>query len=320
MKKVLLSLVVISIGWTLQAQTQITNSDFEEWEEVIGDGLEPINWNSFLTSSGLLSTFASNQIEQSSDIRPGSEGTKSVKLWSKKILGITANGNLTLGRINMGSSNPLDPTNFNMTVTGDPLFNQVMTDKPDSLVVWVKFTPNGHSQNAKIKATIHDNYDYRDPEDEESQNHIVGIAELSYPSTEGTWQRKSIPFYYDGPANDAAFILITFATNETAGGGAKDDFVWIDDLKLIYNPLSVKKEGQLDVVSAYPNPVNDKLTLKNIQHTTSFTISSVLGKVVATGNLSKNANQIDFSAFKKGVYFIKLQQENNIRTLRIIKD
>lgn len=319
MKKILLSLVVISFGLTLQAQTQITNSDFEQWEEVTG-GVEPNNWNSFLTATGSMSTFAANQVEQSSDVRPGSTGTSSVKIWSREILTITANGNLTLGRINMGSTNPTAPENFNSTLTEDPLFNQEITVKPDSLVVWVKFTPNNHNQNAKIKATIHDDYNYRDPEDTESLNHVVGTAELAYASTEGEWVRKSIPFNYNGPANDAAYILISFTTNETAGAGKKDDKVWIDDLELIYNPLNVENENLLDAVSVYPNPVSNRLTVKNIQKTTDYTVSSVVGAVVASGNLSKGNSQIDFSTLRTGVYFVTLHQESNIRTLRIIKD
>lgn len=233
----ILGLSIVCLA-NVKAQMQIDNSDFEQWESVSG-GSEPVNWNSFLTASGGLSSFAENQMEESTDVRPGSSGSKSVKIWSRSVnivmTSIIANGNITLGRINMGSPFPTNEANHNYTDRSNPAFHQVMTDKPDSLVFWVKFIPNGHNGNARVKATIHDNYDYRDPEDANAMAHVVGIAELNFPSTNNEWVRKSIPFDYSGPATDAEYILLTFTTNETAGGGKANDVVFIDDVELIYN-------------------------------------------------------------------------------------
>src|SRR5690554_8090199 len=142
----------------------------------------------------------------------------------------------------------------------------------------MKFIPNGHSGNARVKATIHDNYDYRDPEDAASSNHVVATAVLNYPSTGENWVRKSIPFDYSGPATDGAYILITFTTNETAGGGKKDDVVFIDDVELIYNPLSTDNQETLSSISIYPNPVKDVLTIDNVEKNTQYSIHSVLGE------------------------------------------
>lgn len=234
----ILGLSIVCLA-NVKAQMQIDNSDFEQWEPVSG-GSEPVNWNSFLTAGGgLLTSFAANQMEESTDVRPGSSGSKSVKIWSRSVsLGLTsiiANGNITLGKINMGSVFPTDEANHNYTDRSNPEFHQVMTDKPDSLVFWVKFIPNGHNGNARVKATIHDDNDYRDPENTAAANYVVGIAELNFPSTNNEWVRKSIPFDYSGPATDAQFILLTFTTSETAGGGKANDVVFIDDVELIYN-------------------------------------------------------------------------------------
>lgn len=238
MKKIVTLAMTLSVSVALNAQTQIGNAGFENWESVSG-GSEPVNWNSFLTASGSFTTFSTNQIEESSDIRPGSSGSKSVRVWSRLVplVNVVANGNITLGRINMGSSTPSSSNNYNRSIITDPLFSEVMTDAPDSIVFWVKFTPNGHNGNARVKATIHDNYEYRDPEDVAASAHVLATAELNYPSTGGQWVRKSIPFNYTGPATSANFILVTFTTNESPGGGAGDDQLWIDDVELIYvNP------------------------------------------------------------------------------------
>jgi hypothetical protein len=47
----------------------------------------------------------------------------------------------------------------------------------------------------------------------------------------------SVPFNYvaGSPAPIPAFILVTFTTNKTPGGGSNNDEVLIDDIELIYN-------------------------------------------------------------------------------------
>src|SRR5690606_33774632 len=110
--------VVMSLALTLfaNAQTQIGNPGFEDWENVSGGYEEPVNWNSFLTAGGPLTSFAANQLENSTDVRPGSTGSRSVKLFSRSTLGIIANGNITLGKINMGSTSPSNSANYNASV------------------------------------------------------------------------------------------------------------------------------------------------------------------------------------------------------------
>ena len=237
MKKIVLSILSIATGLTLNAQTQIGNAGFENWENVSG-GSEPVNWNSFLTASGGLNGNAANQLQNSTDVRPGSTGTHSVRLNSRSVLGVKANGVLTLGRVNMGSINASDLANHNYTVTGDANFSEAMTAFPDSIVFWVKFVPNGHNQNARMKATLHDNYNYQDPETTTSSQHVVATAVLDYPKTNNTWVRKAVPFNYSGPASSIQYLLVTFSTNATPGGGAADDYVWVDDVELIYNEPS----------------------------------------------------------------------------------
>lgn len=237
MKKVITMALTLTVSIAVNAQTQIGNSGFENWENVSG-GSEPVNWNSFLTAGGSFTSFAANQMEESSDTRPGSSGTKSVRIWSRQvpIVSVIANGNMTLGKVNMGATTPSNSNNYNSSITADPDHSEVLTERPDSIVFWVKFTPNGHNQNARIKATVHNNNDYRDPEDAASQAYVVGTAELNYASTNGQWVRKSIPFDYSGPSTDPRFILITFTTNESPGGGAGNDQLWIDDVELVYVP------------------------------------------------------------------------------------
>ena len=220
-----------SIGINAQ---QIDNGDMEAWDDIGTSSEEPTNWNSFMSATGGLAFFGSQQVEQSTNVPSSSSGMYSARVYSKSTLGIVANGNLTLGRINMGSSTPSSSDNFNFTSTGDIDFSQMLSESPDSLVFWVNYDANNSSDSARVRAVIHDDYDYRDPTDAGSEPHTVAVAGLNYLPTNG-WMRKSIPFDYVGPSTNAAYILITFTTNKIPGGGSAGDEVLIDDVELIYN-------------------------------------------------------------------------------------
>lgn len=234
--------IVLAFNYSLNAQNQIVNLGFENWDALGTQNEEPVGWNSFMNaenngvSSFVFSQAKQQKIQRSTTIRPGSTGSYSSRINSTSIIGIIANGNMTTGRIMVGSTNATDNANHNKTKTGDAAYNQPFTGNPDSLVVWVNYN-GGAGQEARISATIHDNYDYIDPSgaDQNAPAHVVAKAVKNYPNTNG-WQRISIPFDYNHPATNAAYILITFTTNKTPGGGSGNDVVFIDDLEFKYAP------------------------------------------------------------------------------------
>ncbi len=316
-KTLLIALIFSGINFSF-GQQQIGNSDFENWEAVAGDE-EPVNWNSFLSADGFFSSFAANQIESSSDVRPGSAGTKSCRIWSRNALGIIANGNVTLGRINMGSATPTNEANYNITLTANPNFSQTLTDEPDSIVFWAKFTPNGGSGNARMKATLHDNYNYRDPEDAASSSHVVATAVVNFPNTNGNWTRFAIPFDYSGPASGNTHVLVTFTTNMTPGGGDADDQVWIDDVELIYNPeepVGISEVSKNGFTVGMDNVSNEISISSKDELQGNYMIYNSVGQVVQTGAI---ASKIKFEK-EFGIYFVHLATENGVYTFEILKN
>jgi hypothetical protein len=315
MKKILLGLFAVSTAVSF-AQTQLTNSGFENWESVAGSDEEPISWNSFLTATGSLNGNADSQIEWSSDVRPGSSGTKSCLIWSRSIFTIIANGNVTTGRINMGSFIPTGADNYNYSdidaTDGD--FSEAMTDTPDSLVFWVKFIPNGHSENARVKATIHDDYEYRDPEDMAASSHIVATAVLNYPSTSNQWVRKSVPFDYSGPASTPAYMLLTFTTNETPGGGAGGDYVYIDDVELIYNSTSGIASNVIENINVFVSNETNTLNFKSTQpFDGTYAIYNMAGAQVQAGKMMHEV-ALDLTS---GVYIVSYTDGTTARQEKI---
>ncbi len=306
MKKIYASFFTILFSLAAFGQ-QIDNGSMENWDNLGSNDEEPSNWNSFMTASGGLSLFASKQVEQSSDIRSGASGMYSARVFSKSTIGIIANGNLTLGRINMGSSTPSSTSNYNYTDTGNSDFSQQLNSSPDSIAFWVKYNNSSSTDLARIKAIIHDDYDYVDPMTSESEQHVVADAALNFESTEGSWVRKSIAFDYVGPATTPEYILVTFTTNMIPGGGSDGDEIFIDDVELIYSTSGIS-DKQKNCWIAY-NEFG--LVFSNdFESDDVFRVFSTDGKEIYRGT----RNQLSSSLLQSGMYLIT----NNKNSFKVI--
>lgn len=291
---------------------QLNNSGFESWHGT-GDNAEPVDWHSFMTQNdgfSMASMAKVKHMEQTAEVRPGSTGLSSTRIWTKSIVGVNANGTLTCGRINAGSMTATDYANHNYTIVGDPEFSEALAGaKPDSLTVWVKYNPIKATDQARISAIIHDTYKYQDPTDDpDILKHKVAEAVSDYsPAPDNGWQRLSLPFVYNGPSTSADYMLVTFASNKKPGGGSENDEVYIDDLLLVYKPevkiakvdrTSYIQGGKITVdytiggtmspsnLNAGPNVVTLQLSDVNGSFDNPFVLTSVTtdysGKLVAS--------------------------------------
>ena len=290
--------IVFSLS-SLLAQQQIGNSNMEEWDNIGAATEEPTNWNGFKSASGGLSGFASQQVFRSTAIRSGASGMYCARIFSKSILGIVANGTLTLGRINMGSTTVTDITaNYNISLTNDPNFSEALTSIPDSIVFWVKYTA-AENQEARIHAIIHDSFDVHDPFDAASMSHVSATAEYNFsPNT--AWVRYSVAFDPTagiGIPPPPAFILVTFATNAIAGGGAANDEVLIDDIQLIYNSVGINETNTN--ISSVNYTVDNGLIISGLDP--FYTIFNLSGQQIKSG-LAIELNGLKLNS---GIYIVK---------------
>jgi hypothetical protein len=284
-----------------QAQQQIGNSNLESWDNVGQSTEEPTNWNGFKSAQGSFTSFGSQQVQRSTSIRSGATGAYCARVWSKSTLGIIANGNMTLGRINMGSTTANDPGNYNVSLTADANFSEALTSAPDSLVFWVKYTATNASDSARVHAILHDTYDLRDPLDANSLPHIVARAERNYAKTSGSWTRISVPFNYvsGAPAPTPAFLLLTFTTNKIPGGGLANDEVLVDDIELIYNStIGIETIDSQKEFTAYYSTETGIVLLGSA---TNVTIVTMEGKILSHGSIDK----LNGTKLNSGVYFIQ---------------
>lgn len=254
MKKIFTFIMCLSaLTVSAQDKPQIPNGDFEDWSGVTSKNHAPNGWNSFETAGGTLASMAAvQQVAQSDDVRPGSTGKSSARIYSRHVsLGFldfgNAQGNMTTGRINAGYATANDNRNYNYSDITDDNYSCKLGVLPDSIVFWAKFNPEDDAYTARVSAIVHDSYNYKthctdeyDAADTENASHAVAKAVLNFSTQRGAdnnaqWVRYSIPFSTDGcTATSPDYIIVNFSTNSTPGGGGAKDELYIDDMELVY--------------------------------------------------------------------------------------
>ena len=282
---ILLGLCLSGMWGMAQYGTQFENRGYENWANFGNNANtnEPVRWHSSKSASGSFSGFLSQQIEPSSHVRPGSLGTKSVRIYPASVLGVTANGNLTNGRMNAGSMSVTGSSNYNYTQRSDERFNTPITTIPDSLTVWVCFRSASSEQEGEAHAAIHGDADFKfvsngtlDPADKLVANASMPFKRTATAGGDYLWRRLSIPFDHCGPSNDPRYILFTITTNKVPGEGGTSDDLFVDDILLIYNPAI-----QMGTLPQNHYLIGEELTIP-------FTLTGTM----SPDNLNKEANQV----------------------------
>jgi hypothetical protein len=87
------------------------------------------------------------------------------------------------------------------------------------------------------------------------------------------------------------------------------------------NPIVGLNEDVSFVVSMM-NPVTDNLIIKTNSIFSGYyaKIFSVLGQEVGSVELNEQQNNINLSHLRKGIYLVKIETENGIKTFKIIKN
>lgn len=226
---------------------QVQNGGFELWDDEGTANIEPTNWNSFQHAAGsFASTVAGQQIDRSTDVRPGSDGRYSARIYARTVVVVTAQGNLTTGCINGGSMSASDANgNYNFTDTSRDDFNQPVVGLPDAIHVWAKSQCSRGGSIACQLHTVPETGYFQDPQGTEAGHtnegaFTVAEARNGNIASGDEWQELVIPFAYDEtiPADTLVrpqYALITISTSGTPGAGNASDYLIVDDLEFLYN-------------------------------------------------------------------------------------
>ena len=262
----------VKLGDDWESMGQIANANFTDFHDATAGSAsskEPNAWHSFMSCTGMLKSSVNQNTHTfiSDIVRPGTEGTHGVKVVSGIVLGsVPANGTITTGRLQAGGLTPtstsncsfLDMSKSDKDGNGDPFYT-VLTNKPDSIVAWVKFKQGAITESNKkykyatISAIITDGTKSQDPEDKKYKNIVAKAKNATIESNDFAWQRISIPFDYESyKGNDVSpkAILVTMSTNAQPGVASTDannpDVLYVDSVGLVYNNelKSLKFKGQ----------------------------------------------------------------------------
>lgn len=280
---ILLTFSLLSFGLFAQYGNQFANRGFEDWTS---RGMfavsEPVHWHSGGTADGTWSGLMPNTMSQSTQTRPGSSGSKSIRLVPQSVVGVTANGSMTNGRIHAGSMSASGTSNYNYTQRSNSTFSTPITMVPDSVAVWLCFRSQSSTDQGFVKAVVHGDTDYQiianGTESPTNMRVAEAYVEFTRTSTAGgdyTWRRLSIPFV-PGASNDPRYILFVATTNKTAGSGSTNDDLFVDDVLLIYNPSLAMGQLATDTYAS-----NDAITIP-------FTLTGTM----SADNLNASANQV----------------------------
>lgn len=244
MKFVYLSSLFMACALSAGAQGiyQFADPGFEQDFTKIGSYKEPGNgWHSFASannSTGLPSSLALMFSPHPTQMSTGVySGLHAVQLESKEAVGKKANGNLTTGKINMGSTTPKDPSNYNYSAVGTDNCLE-FAGMPDEVTFWAKFTPGtgNEKKQARGKFILHDEYEYKDPEENFSgqESHRVALA-MKLIDESSEWKQYRAKFEYDERdfAPQKQYLLASFTTNPEPGQSS-GDVLCLDDVYFIY--------------------------------------------------------------------------------------
>jgi hypothetical protein len=71
--------------------------------------------------------------------------------------------------------------------------------------------------------------------------------------------------------------------------------------------------------SYYPNPVKDVLNLSYSKNITNISVYNLLGQQVIVKTVNDNQSQIDMSKLSNGTYMVKVTADNQVKTIKVIK-
>jgi len=310
------SLILLFISGMATAQSQLENSGFERWDDVfVSDEdtiREPAEWSSLKTSDDpILSGFAPIVCKRSSDAHTGEYSVKLTN--SGKVFEIVANGVATNGRVHPN----FDPSlAYIYTDTLDEQWNTMFTERPDSIVGWFNYIPQG-DDSLQVKVSLHQGFG-KQPDTNYTDNWI-GVAEYKSPlNTGGEWIRFSAPFTYFSENNPQYVLVVLNSGNEYTP--AEFSVALFDDLEMIYNspqtsPDRLKNsEGFVFVVD------NRYLMIREMEHAGFHTIKiyDLTGKLVWAGPVSDDQVDISSANLKNGIYLVNLSGKSNVFTQKIM--
>jgi hypothetical protein len=110
-------------------------------------------------------------------------------------------------------------------------------------------------------------------------------------------------------------VLYIQAGRFTLGAGNSDEFQISAYDASLANPTFSN-----DSFKVYPNPVKNVLNLSSVEDISNVAVYNLLGQQVVAKSVNATQGQIDMSALPKGTYMVKITANNQVKTIKVIKE
>ena len=124
-------------------------------------------------------------------------------------------------------------------------------------------------------------------------------------------------FNYDLTSTSATTKFALLATDGTFDDPLDYDF-FIDNFR-VGTSLATSTFDNASF-SYYPNPVKDVLNLSYNKNISKVAVYNLVGQEVATKSINANQSQIDMSNLSRGTYLVKVTADNQVKTIKVIKE
>lgn len=86
--------------------------------------------------------------------------------------------------------------------------------------------------------------------------------------------------------------------------------------------VGIDEQANNIILSLYPNPVNNQMTIEIEEQIGTITIMDVMGKTIpiAIGTITTTNNTINVSGLTKGIYFLQVQTDKGLVSKKFIKE
>jgi hypothetical protein len=315
MKRILvISIVIVLLADISEAQSQLENPGFEEWDDILigtTDTIrEPVEWSSLKTSDNdQLSSLAPVVCKRSSDAHSGKYSIELTNVMSF----IVVNGAATNGRVH---PNIITSLAYMFTDTLNSQWSTPFTSRPDSMVGWFKYAPQ-NNDTLEIEIVLHRGFG-KQP-DEAYIDNWIAMAKFNSPlNTSGQWFRFSAPFTYFSDETPQYILVVLNSGNgffPVAGSIA-----YFDDFEMIYNSPQASTDN-LRASSGFIYAVGNQYLLIREMQQVSFNIveiRDITGRLVWNGNVTADRIDISSANLKKGIYLVTLVAKSDIYSQKII--
>jgi hypothetical protein len=155
---------------------------------------------------------------------------------------------------------------------------------------------------------------------ENSNDPTQSVETEAFTSVAGEWE--VLEFDFSNEASGTAALNTSYPFNKASiffnfGTTGDNETIYRLDNISFGSPISLSINDNISTsYMLYPNPVIDKINIIGIDGTEKVTVTDILGKELFKG---LGIQEINFSNYGKGSYFITLSKENKNHTFKIIK-